>query len=519
MASEVTATDDQGPARAHRRRHVRLQEGADRVDGDIEKAIEYLRKKGLATAAKKAGRIADRGRGRSVHPHGARRRARRGQLRDRLRRAQPTTSSVHQGRRHAHRGAQPAVRLAARRCPAAVEKERGNRASSRPRARASPRRSGEDRRRPDRQVDEGGLPARSDLGEGSRRRRHPRAPARARRQDRREHQDPPLRALRARRGPGEEIGRLRRRGREAGRPGLDRETMAKGKGKSPPGHNGDVNGAPATSRRRPPARPRASASGATESDSKLPLAPGVKYRRILLKLSGEALMGDASTASIRRPSRRSPTRSPTCHGLGVEIAIVIGGGNIFRGVAASASGMDRASADYMGMLATVINALALQDALEKPRRRTPACMTAHRDAAARRALHPPARGAPPREGPVVIFARRHRQPLLHHRHRRRRCARWRSAPSVHEGHQGRRRLRQGPEEGPGRRAVHGALVPRSAQAEPQGDGLDRHLAVHGQRPADHRLRPDRRREHPARRAGRADRHASVLDERASRAAA
>ncbi len=89
------------------------------------------------------------------------------------------------------------------------------------------------------------------------------------------------------------------------------------------------------------------------------------YKRILLKLSGEALMGEkqygidpAVTAQIARDVK-------DIQHLGVETAIVIGGGNIFRGLAASSRGMDRASGDYMGMLATVINALALQDALEQ----------------------------------------------------------------------------------------------------------------------------------------------------------
>ena len=140
--------------------------------------------------------------------------------------------------------------------------------------------------------------------------------------------------------------------------------MAKGKGKSPPGHSGDVNGAPAVKPATPPARPRASASGATESDTKLPLAPGVKYRRILLKLSGEALMGSTQNAIDSATLSQIADELVDVHGLGVEIAMVLGGGNIFRGIAASSSGMDRAHADYMGMLATVINSLALQDALE-----------------------------------------------------------------------------------------------------------------------------------------------------------
>jgi uridylate kinase len=96
-----------------------------------------------------------------------------------------------------------------------------------------------------------------------------------------------------------------------------------------------------------------------------PASSKPRFRRILLKLSGEALMGDGKYG-IHPPTLDQIAREiADVHALGVEVAIVIGGGNIFRGVAASASGMDRAGADYMGMLATVINALALQDATEK----------------------------------------------------------------------------------------------------------------------------------------------------------
>jgi uridylate kinase len=99
-------------------------------------------------------------------------------------------------------------------------------------------------------------------------------------------------------------------------------------------------------------------------DSRPPLAPGVKFRRILLKLSGEALMGDKGFGIDRAVLSGIADEIIDVHSLGVEIALVIGGGNIFRGIAGSTAGMDRASADYMGMLATVINSLALQDALE-----------------------------------------------------------------------------------------------------------------------------------------------------------
>jgi uridylate kinase len=89
------------------------------------------------------------------------------------------------------------------------------------------------------------------------------------------------------------------------------------------------------------------------------------YKRILLKLSGEALAGKQGYGIDPDIIRGIATEIRDVVDLGVQVAIVIGGGNIFRGVAASSMGMDRASADYMGMLATVMNSLALQDALEK----------------------------------------------------------------------------------------------------------------------------------------------------------
>ena len=89
------------------------------------------------------------------------------------------------------------------------------------------------------------------------------------------------------------------------------------------------------------------------------------YSRILLKLSGEALMGDQTYGVDPAVTTRIAHEVAAIQALGVQTAIVIGGGNIFRGLAASARGMDRSTADYMGMLATVINSLALQDALER----------------------------------------------------------------------------------------------------------------------------------------------------------
>jgi len=88
------------------------------------------------------------------------------------------------------------------------------------------------------------------------------------------------------------------------------------------------------------------------------------YKRILLKLSGEALMGDDAYGINRATITRIVAEVKEVVDLGVQVAVVIGGGNIFRGVAPAAEGMDRATADYMGMLATVMNAMALQDAMK-----------------------------------------------------------------------------------------------------------------------------------------------------------
>jgi uridylate kinase len=95
----------------------------------------------------------------------------------------------------------------------------------------------------------------------------------------------------------------------------------------------------------------------------VPAAPA--YKRILLKLSGEALMGEDAYGINRATIDRIVAEIAVVAAMGLEIAVVIGGGNIFRGVAPAAAGMDRATADYMGMLATIMNALALQDAMRR----------------------------------------------------------------------------------------------------------------------------------------------------------
>jgi uridylate kinase len=91
----------------------------------------------------------------------------------------------------------------------------------------------------------------------------------------------------------------------------------------------------------------------------------VRYKRVLLKLSGEALAGEKAFGIDTDIIERIADEIKVVHEMSVEIAIVIGGGNIFRGIAGTAQGMDRATSDYMGMLATVMNCLALQDTLEK----------------------------------------------------------------------------------------------------------------------------------------------------------
>lgn len=91
----------------------------------------------------------------------------------------------------------------------------------------------------------------------------------------------------------------------------------------------------------------------------------MKFKRILLKLSGEALMGEQNYGIDTNVAESVAKEIKAVHDLGVEVAIVVGGGNIFRGVSKSAGNMDRAAADYIGMLATVMNAVVLQDALEQ----------------------------------------------------------------------------------------------------------------------------------------------------------
>src|SRR5262249_2852950 len=95
------------------------------------------------------------------------------------------------------------------------------------------------------------------------------------------------------------------------------------------------------------------------------MAAGLKYRRVLLKISGEALMGERDYGLDPAMIGRIAEEIRSVHSLGAELCLVIGGGNIFRGLSGTTVGMDRAAGDYMGMLATVINSLAMQNELER----------------------------------------------------------------------------------------------------------------------------------------------------------
>ena len=131
------------------------------------------------------------------------------------------------------------------------------------------------------------------------------------------------------------------------------------------------------------------------------------FHRILLKLSGEALAADEGFGINTARIYEIAEEIGEVHSLGVQIAIVVGGGNFFRGVADQAKDMDRVSADHMGMLATVINALALQDALEKQK-----VFTRVQSAIEMNQVAEPARDPSPGEEARGDFCRRHGQSLF-----------------------------------------------------------------------------------------------------------
>ena len=200
------------------------------------------------------------------------------------------------------------------------------------------------------------------------------------------------------------------------------------------------------------------------------------YKRILLKLSGEALMGDDAYGINRATIVRMVREVQEVTQLGCEVAVVIGGGNIFRGVAGGSVGMDRATADYMGMLATVMNALALADTMRQEGM-TARVMSAIAHRAGGRALRAAQGAAVPRRRQGRGLRRRHRQPVLHHRHRGRAARRRDRRRDRAEGDQGRRRLHAPTRRRTRRDALHADQLRRGDRQEPAGDGRHRVRAV------------------------------------------
>ena len=171
-----------------------------------------------------------------------------------------------------------------------------------------------------------------------------------------------------------------------------------------------------------------------------------RFNRILLKLSGEALMGQGQFGIDPAAVDSLAGEIAEAKGQGHELCLVVGGGNIFRGMAAAAKGFDRATADYMGMLATVMNALALQNGAREDRRRH-ARPLGDPDGERVRALHPPPCAPSSGKGPDRAFRGGHRQSLFHDRYRRRASCCRDGLRCLVQGHQRRWRLHGRPETG------------------------------------------------------------------------
>ncbi len=232
--------------------------------------------------------------------------------------------------------------------------------------------------------------------------------------------------------------------------------------------------------------------------------PAPAYRRILLKLSGEALMGEQTFGIDPPMASQMACDVAEVQRLGVETAMVIGGGNIFRGVAASARGMDRATADYMGMLATVINALALQDALENQGITTRVLTAIEMRAVAepfirRRAIRHLEKGR------VVIFAAGTGNPYFTTDTAAALRAMEMKAEVILKGTKVDGIYTADPMTTPDATPVRPDLLPAGARDGPARDGRDRHLPLHGQPAAHRRLQPPRAGQRPARGSRRADR--------------
>ena len=241
-------------------------------------------------------------------------------------------------------------------------------------------------------------------------------------------------------------------------------------------------------------------------------SPRPAYRRVVLKLSGEALAGSQGYGIDPPVLARIAQEVRDVLQLGVQIAIVIGGGNIFRGVAASAQGMERATADYMGMLATVINALALQDALEKSGLQTRVLSAIEMRAVAepyirRRAIRHLEKGR------VVIFAAGTGNPFFTTDTAGALRAIEIGADVIMKATKVDGIYTADPKRDAGAERLRARDVPRGAQPSARGHGHDRHLPVHGELAAHRGLRSDVDGEHQAHRARRAGRLHRVLDGR------
>ena len=207
-------------------------------------------------------------------------------------------------------------------------------------------------------------------------------------------------------------------------------------------------------------------------------------RRLVLKMSGEALASSASdetidAAVVERLAREIATAQAE---LDLELAIVVGGGNIWRGTTGTAQGLDRTTSDTMGMLATVINALALQDAIERHGQPT-RVLSAVADGRGGRALHPPPGHPPPREGPGGDLRRRDGQPVLHDRHLGRPAGRRDRGRDAVEGDAlgGRRGLQRRSQARPDGPRLRRARLHGRGEPGPAGHGPHGHHLLQGQR--------------------------------------
>ena len=229
------------------------------------------------------------------------------------------------------------------------------------------------------------------------------------------------------------------------------------------------------------------------------------FRRVLLKLSGESMMGDREYGVDPKTVAAIAREVVEVRNSGTELAIVVGGGNFYRGMAAAADGMDRATADYAGMLATLLNALALQDALEKldvPTRVQSALAVSEvaEPYIRRRAMRHLEKGR------VVLFAAGTGNPFFTTDTAAALRALEIGAEAILMAKNGVQGVYDGdPRTDPAAPVPARDHAPRGDRARPARDGHDCALAVHGQSGADPRLRA-RGREHRPRRLGRADRH-------------